>query len=171
MKISTGLTYLAKYFMRAFAVILLAVLIYVKVMGITRCVVQGQSMFPTLEDKEKLLLAKKKTPDRFDMLVFDEGDSCLIKRVIGLPGDTIDVTEGKLTINGETVEEPYLDKALSREYRDSSFHVKVAEDSYYVLGDNRDNSVDSRDFGQVKKDQIIGVPIYRLDFRKGLEKR
>lgn len=167
MKLS-GLACLAKYFVRAFAIILLAALIYVKVMGITRCMVQGQSMFPTLEDKEKLLLSKKKTPDRFDLLVFDEDDSYLIKRVIGLPGDTIDVREGKLTVNGEAMEEPYLDKALSREYRDSSFHVKVAEDSYYVLGDNRDNSVDSRDFGQVKKDQVIGVPIYRLNVRKAI---
>ena len=165
------LIYISKWFLRVLWVILLFALIYIKVMGITRCMVKGQSMYPTLEENEHLLISKKKKPERFDLLVFNKDDDVLIKRVIGLPGDEIVVTDGVIVINGKKIDEPYIDSSLNKEFRDSSFYVKVANDAYYVLGDNRDHSVDSRTFGQINKNQIIGVPLCRLNLKKGLEKK
>lgn len=154
--------YSTKYFFRAFTVLLMIALIYMKLMGVTRCMVQGESMYPTLENKERLLMVKKKTPKRFSMVVFDKEDTVMIKRVIGLPGDEVKVEHGKLYINGTETDEAYLTDDLTKKYKNQSFAITVDEDSYYVLGDNRDHSVDSRDFGQIKQNQILGVILCRI---------
>ena len=77
-------------------------------MGLTICTVQGSSMEPTIMDGTTLLLNPQKEMEHFDIAVFQEDDSYIIKRVVGLPGDIITVLDGNLFINGQPYEEPYV---------------------------------------------------------------
>lgn len=84
----------------------------------------------------------------------------LVKRVIGLPGDTINIKEGKVFINGEAIEEPYV---TSETYPGSvPYPLTVGPDELFVLGDNRQVSQDSREFGCIKFDQVEGVAVFRI---------
>lgn len=124
--------------------------------------VDGSSMNTTLSNGEIMLLNKivykKNDIKRFDIVVVDEGDKHIIKRVIGLPGETIEYKDNKLYINGKELNDPYP----STETDDFSItdigHVKIPGNTYFVMGDNRANSLDSRypSVGVVKKDIIIG---------------
>lgn len=147
------------------ALFLLAALAFgiFKGMGLKFCTVEGESMLPTVESDARLLLNPKATIQRFDIVVFKVEGRHLIKRAIGLPGDEISVEDGVLSINGERYGEPYLDRAYCKEYGEASFNVRVPEGSYFLLGDNRDNSMDSRDIGVVDGDAFVGVPIFRID--------
>jgi len=84
----------------------------------------------------------------------------LVKRVIGVPGDEVDIRDGKVYINGEVLEEPYTIGQTTK--REISFPVKVPEGKYFVLGDNREASRDSRSFGFIDKDQIEGKAVFRI---------
>ncbi|MDN6626314.1 MAG: signal peptidase I [Pisciglobus halotolerans] len=138
--------------------------------------VDGDSMVPTLHDHDRLILNKVSSVDRFDVIVFDAPDDPgkqYIKRVIGLPGDTIEVQDDQLHINGKEYSENYLDSSLyqleawenyTEDFSLSSLGDKqqVPADSYFVMGDNRLNSKDSRSFGFVKKEQVIGTAEFRI---------
>ena len=138
--------------------------------------VDGDSMVPTLHDHDRLILNKVSTVDRFDVIVFDAPDDPgkqYIKRVIGLPGDTVEVQDDQLYINGKEYSENYLDSSLyqleawenyTEDFSLSSLVDKqqVPADSYFVMGDNRLNSKDSRSFGFVKKEQVIGTAEFRI---------
>ena len=87
---------------------------------------------------------------RFDIVVVDEGSELIIKRVIGLPGELVEYKNNKLYINGKKVN----DKYASKETED--FSILVPKGEYFVLGDNRTNSLDSRVFGTFSKDKILG---------------
>lgn len=117
-------------------------------------IVNGTSMYPTLEDKDVMILDKvrlRKGIDRFDIVVVKSEGTYIIKRVIGLPGETVMYQDNKLYINGKYVEDNY---SLSET---SNFDaVKLNDDEYYCLGDNRVNSKDSRIIGPVNKSQILG---------------
>lgn len=124
--------------------------------------VEGHSMEPTLHDGERLLVYKLGyrfgEPERGDIIVFRyplDPSRDFIKRVIGLPGDTIEIRNGEVYINGERVEEPY------RANNSFGNHgpVTVGEGQVYVLGDNRGNSHDSRVFGPVPEEFIIGEAV------------
>lgn len=127
--------------------------------------VEGGSMEPGLEDQERIFINKLayrlESIQRGDVIVFryprDQRKN-FIKRVIGLPGDRIHVDEGRVYINGRLVAEPYVpDEYLdSRSYRE----VVVPDGSYYVLGDHRSMSNDSRDFGPVSRDLIYGKAVF-----------
>jgi signal peptidase I len=129
--------------------------------------VEGTSMMPSLADQERIFINKFTYRlgwdgvDRGDLVVFRApGDSSVsfIKRVIGLPGDTVEVRGGTVWLNGEPLEEPYVPEA----YRDrrSSVPVTVGEDSYYVLGDHRSSSSDSRTWGPVPRSQVFGKAVF-----------
>lgn len=134
-----------------------------KGMGLKFCTVEGESMLPTVESDMRLLLNPKTKVKRFDIIVFKVEGRYLIKRVIGLPGDEISVKSGVLFVNGERRDEPYLDSAYCKEYGETNFDVRVSEGDYFLMGDNRDNSMDSRDIGLVHESAFVGVPIFRID--------
>jgi signal peptidase I len=128
--------------------------------------VEGTSMQPRLTDQERIFVNKFvyhfTDISRGDIVVFwyprDETKS-LIKRIIGLPGENVEIQNGLVLVDGEPLNEPYLDP----DFVDSlSFEpVEVPEASYFVLGDHRDSSNDSRNWGAVPADKIFGKAILR----------
>jgi signal peptidase I len=126
-------------------------------------VVDGESMMPTLQDRERLIVNKMtylwSEPKRGDIIVFHATqDKDWIKRVIGLPGDIVEVKNDTLYINNEIVEEPYLD--VSKQHTSgiltNDFYEVVPEDELFVMGDNRLNSRDSRMIGTIQISDIVG---------------
>lgn len=126
--------------------------------------VSGTSMEPTLNNGEIVLLIKGDKMDRGDLCVFSYSNKTLIKRVIGLPGDTIVVdAEGNVFVNGAQIDEPYLSEKGYGEC-DIEFPFKVPENEYFVMGDHRTTSVDSRSsvIGCIPKEQIVGKIFFRI---------
>jgi signal peptidase I len=121
--------------------------------------VRGESMEPTLHTNEYLLVEKISyrlhQPRRGDVVVFkyprDEQEN-FIKRVIAIPGDTVEIVSGRVSINGQPIVEPYL-LQLPRE---SMAATEIPDGKLFVLGDNRLNSNDSRAFGMVSMDEVVG---------------
>jgi signal peptidase I len=118
------------------------------------------SMRPTLEEGDRILLNRLafrfREPARGDVIVFHSpinADEDLVKRIVGVANDRIAVTGGKLYLNGVAQNEPYL---LDQEIADDTPETIVPEGSVYVMGDNRNNSGDSRYFGPVPLDTVIG---------------
>ncbi|MEK3975893.1 signal peptidase I [Psychrobacillus sp. FSL K6-2684] len=146
----------------------------VRVFILTPIVVDGASMMPTFEDGDKVVVNKigpRLTEyKRFDVIVFEaKEDTNYIKRIIGIPGDRIAYENDELFINGEKYEEPYLDEykkaLLGNDTLTQDFtldqklgEIAVPEGHYFVLGDNRLNSIDSRDpsVGFVPMDKFLG---------------
>lgn len=129
-------------------------------------VVEGGSMQPSYSENDKLLLGKITEIENFDTIVFFAPDGTrFIKRVIGIPGDSIRMAGGRLYLNGRQLDEPYLDKADSafiEEYHGYSSEFTVPSASYYVLGDNRNNSTDSRVLGFIQEQHVIGEVKFRF---------
>ncbi len=118
---------------------------------------QGTGMLPTIKDGDKLLMDENivelKRGDIIAFLYPRDTSKWYIKRIIGLPGETVEVRTGKIYVNGQILDEPYLDESFNQQI--VSFPPKIiGENSYFVLGDNRDNSSDSRYWGSVSKDLI-----------------
>lgn len=149
----------------------------------TPVVVEGQSMMPTLHDRDRMILGRlSKTYSRFDIIVFQSTpEKRLIKRVIGLPGETVEYIDDKLYINGKLVEEPFLVSSqaeLNGEKLTFDFSLenlgitKIPEGHYFVMGDNRRYSQDSRVLGTISEDKILGStnfifwPFSRMQFVK-----
>lgn len=125
----------------------------------TPIVVDGESMLPSLKDGERLIVNKAiyliKEPERGEIVVFHAAQGKdWIKRVIGEPGDMIEVNNGQLYINGERVEEPYLDESYG--YIMDDFRVEVPQHQLFVMGDNRANSRDSRNIGTIPIESVVG---------------
>lgn len=116
--------------------------------------VHGESMMDTLHDGDIMILDiigyHSKGLERFDIVVVDDGKDYIIKRVIGLPGETISYKDNQLYVDEEIVEDIYGSN------RTEDFEVTVPEGKYFVLGDNRGNSLDSRYFGAFDKKKILG---------------
>ncbi len=137
--------------------VLIIAVILLRMFVITPVCVDGNSMLPTLKNGEILLLKKyDKSIERFDIVVLNYNGQKLVKRVIGLPGETILYKDNKLYINNEEI------KDVQTGYRTSDFSYVVGEDAYFVLGDNRVDSLDSRIFGEVSKDNIDGVTSFAI---------
>ena len=134
--------------------------------------VEGTSMLPRLHDGERIFVNKLIYYDEYrwapkvergDIVVFwypDDPSKSYIKRVVGLPGDTVEVREGNVLINGTLLEEKYLDPKENLSTR-SQAPVYVKPNYYFVMGDNRDNSSDSRSWGLVPKKYIYGKALLR----------
>ena len=121
--------------------------------------VEGIAMLPEFHDGDKVLIEKNvRDVKRGEVLMFlypKDTSKWYFKRVIGLPGEIVQIEEGKVFINGQILDEPYVDP--NNNQTAESFPAKtVPENSFYVLGDNRDNSSDSRYWGTVSKDLIMG---------------
>ena len=140
------------------------VMIIIKSLLLDIVVVHQTSMFPTLKEDEKLFLFKQaytfSDPQRGDIIVFRSEEKLLVKRLIGLPGDMIEIKEKQLYINGKLYDESYLPDTLAY-YPDFSVTI-VAPDCYFVLGDNRPVSLDSRSFGSVSENDILGKIVLRF---------
>ncbi|HEL2737540.1 TPA: signal peptidase I [Streptococcus suis] len=158
--------------------------------------VDGHSMDPTLQHQEKLVMLKTTSIDRFDIVVASETDSdgtekLIVKRVVGMPGDTIRYENDVLYINDQEVDEPYLDEYLAAFQKDKlqeeyaynkqfqavaqaaqaftqdangyvDFTVTIPEGQYYLLGDDRLVSLDSRSVGTFARDKIKGEVVFRF---------
>ena len=146
-------------------------------------VVKGESMMPTLEERERLFILKfTQTYEIGDIVVIDSRvslprsiwdemkdhalisrvrgdivDYLWIKRVIGLPGDTIEISNGQLFRNGEEINEHYIREGM----RSEDIYVEIPEDTIYVMGDNRNYSIDSRVIGPVPLSNVVGKALFR----------
>lgn len=149
----------------AFAAMIVALVLVFVVQPVR---VEGTSMLPRLHDGERIFVNKLiyyQWPEleRSDIIVFwfpDDPSKSYIKRVLGLPGETVEVRAGQVFINGRKLEEPYLDEQLnlSRINHQTTF---VKSHYYFVMGDNRDHSSDSRSWGLVPEKYIYGKALLR----------
>jgi signal peptidase I len=134
--------------------------------------VEGTSMLPRLHDGERIFVNKLIYYDEYrwapkiergDIVVFwypNDPTKSYIKRVVGLPGESVEVREGQVRINGSVLDEKYLDPQLNSSPRSQPLTV-VKANYYFVMGDNRDNSYDSRSWGLVPKKYIYGKALFR----------
>ena len=130
--------------------------------------VEGTSMLPRLHDGERIFVNKLiyyglPGIERGDIVVFwfpNDPTKSYIKRVIGLPGETVQVRAGRIFVNGKELQEPYLENALNVAASDEP-PVYVKPHYYFVMGDNRDNSSDSRSWGLVPEKYIYGKALFR----------
>ena len=126
--------------------------------------IEGKSMEPTLHSGDIVLLMKTTRFDHGDLCGFTWNNKLLIKRVIGLPGDWIEIdTDGTIYLNGEKLDEPYVDQQAFGEC-DLEFPFQVPQEQYFVIGDMRESSIDSRNtmIGCIPKDQIVGKVFFRV---------
>ena len=141
---------------------------------VQRTEVDGDSMLPTLQNKDSIMVDKVsyrfRKPKRFEIIVLQpnlsDPETFYIKRVIALPGETIQILEdGSILINGEKLYEGYGREVIKEDKRgDAKFPITLGEDEYFVMGDNRNNSGDSRDpnIGNIKISQIKGRAWLRI---------
>ena len=136
-------------------IIIIIVAIIIRTFIFTTVVVNGPSMMNTLHNGDVMILDKIGMKiggiKRFDIVVIQTGKTKIIKRVIGMPGETISYHDNKLYINGKEVSDNY-----SNEITYDFEEVKIPDGEYYVLGDNRTDSVDSRILGTIPKNEILG---------------
>jgi signal peptidase I len=144
--------------------LLLAVILFLIINTLTgRYQVHGQSMVPSLYDGQYLIASKVTywlhPPERGDIIVLDppnqQSEIPYIKRVIGLPGDVVEVRDQRVWVNGIALNEPYIHEPP---YYTGNW--VVADDQYLVLGDNRNNSSDSHAWGLLTRDQILGKAVF-----------
>lgn len=140
-------------------VLIVVVIVVIRIFIATPVKVDGDSMYNTLNDNDIVLLSKLSSIDRFDIIVLKEDDNnaTIIKRVIGMPGDKVKIRNNKIYINNKIIEDEYA-------YGETSDYdeITLGDDEYFVLGDNRLISKDSRYFGAIKKSDIKGKAVFRL---------
>lgn len=130
--------------------------------------VVGPSMQPNYRSGDLLLLNKIsyrfRNPKMFEVVVISNDETkYMIKRIVGLPGDYVEYKDNKLYINGEVTKEYFDTEGTTADFSLSELEYNVIPDGYYfVMGDNRENSLDSRYYGLVKRDQIVGKVQFRL---------
>lgn len=146
----------------SFIVIILAIIL-IRLFIVTPVRVDGPSMNDTLHDGDILLLDKYDNKyERFEIVVFNYNGERLIKRIIGLPGEVVSYKNNKLYINGNEIEDNYgLGYTEDFELKNLNL-TKIPDNEYLVMGDNRNDSLDSRYFGTISKDKILGSVKYRL---------
>ena len=148
-----------RFFFDLLETLLLSIALFLGINALTaRVLVEGSSMRPTLENHQRLIVNKlayrSDLPERGDIVVFHfpiDPDQDFIKRVIGLPGDDVEIDNGEVRVNGEVLIEPYIASAPGYV---GAWHVP--ENQIFVLGDNRNNSSDSHAWGAVPIENFIG---------------
>lgn len=144
-------------------IIILVAVILIRIFIITPVSVDGNSMYPNLKNGNILLLKKfDKSYERFDIVVLNYDGNRLIKRVIGLPGEYVEYNNSKLYINGKIVEETMIDISTQNFKLESIGYNRIPDDYYFVVGDNRGVSKDSRIIGLIHKKDIIGSVSFSL---------
>lgn len=151
-------------------VICMAVVLVVTNYVVTPVQVKGSSMYPTLEDGSlgfsDIIGYRMTGIKRFDVVVvyLEEKNEYLVKRVVGLPGETVSYKDGQLYIDGEAVDEPFFDEDYKDSYGSLFMSdvdpITLGDDEYYCLGDNRPHSSDSRYYGPFKKEDIRSKGIF-----------
>lgn len=146
-------------------IVAIAIAIFVLLRGTVQgYTVQYSCMLPNIENGDWVMVDKASyhfsNPKRGDVVVFNPPEELhsrypFIKRIIGLPGETVEIKDGTVFINGTKIEEPYLFPEPAQYYKNFG-PEKIPDDQYFVLGDNRNNSNDSRSWGTVSQDDIIG---------------
>jgi len=141
--------------------IIIMIVILVKKFIFTPVIVNGESMMTTLHENDVMILnkigMKFNEIDRFDIVVIQTERTKIIKRVIGLPGETIEYKDNKLYINGKELDDPYG----STETKDIELQ-EIPKGMYFVLGDNRRDSLDSEELGPFSKDKILGYATFTI---------
>lgn len=156
-------------------IIIVIVVIVIRTYLVTPVIVSGDSMYPTLKEKEVLLLSKitYKVSDikRFDIVVINVNKDLpngkkiktkIIKRIVGLPGEYVEYKNNILYIDGKELENDYNFDTKDFSLEDISIYKTIPEDKYLVLGDNRDVSADSRSIGLISKKDISGKSFFRI---------
>src|ERR671937_1874768 len=153
-------------------IVFLALVLYVVIQYAVQTVhVLGSSMYPTLHDNDLLVASKISyklhAPQRGDIIIFkppNDDARDFIKRVIALPGDRLRIDKATVYINGEGLKEPYLPErwTLNNTWPTDGREVIVPPDHYFVLGDNRNHSSDSRTFGYIDINEILGKAEVRI---------
>lgn len=138
-------------------IVILIVVVLVRTFIATPIKVNGNSMYKTLEGTEFMILNKLAKVDRYDIVVIDAHNDELIKRVYGLPGEKISIENNTIYINDKKIDDVYA-------YGETSNYESIIleSDEYFILGDNRAVSLDSRTIGPVKKSQIKGTTNFVL---------
>jgi signal peptidase I len=137
-------------------------------------IVTGDSMTPNFHDEEQLLAEKisleLKKLERGEVVIFhlpEDPEELIIKRIVGLPGEIIKISEGSVFINGEKLEEPYLEDdmktAAASKLKEGEEHT-IGNNSYILMGDNREKSKDSRFWGELNEKNIVGRVIFPINF-------
>lgn len=140
---------------------------------IQRNTVKGRSMFPTLKNGDELFVEKVSryfgALNRGDIITVDthgldlQDPNRVIKRIVGMPGEHVEIRDGKVYIDGQALYEPYLQEGTVTEVRNASYQdVQLADNEYFCLGDNRSGSKDSRTFGPVPADHVLGKLLLRF---------
>src|SRR5574344_1504115 len=147
-------------------IIVIIVVILIRTFIVTPAIVDGSSMEPTLNDNNIIMLNKLNyrinSIKRFDIVVVKFNDEKIVKRVIGLPGEYVEYKDNTLYVNGFIIEENFKhDTTIEFKLTDIGY-LKIPGDKYWVLGDNRGNSLDSRVIGLIDKDEILGSSSVRI---------
>ena len=138
-----------------YAVILLVVILF-RTFIATPIIVDGDSMVPTLNDGEMMILNKLGKIDYQDIVVINNKEGYIIKRVVAMPGDVISCEKNVIYLNGEKVDDQFA------QVTDDFEEIKLNDGEYFVMGDNRAISLDSRIFGVVHEDEILGTTNFVL---------
>lgn len=145
-------------------IVVAAVAVLIATLALPVLQISGSSMEPTLNDEEIVVLLKTENLRRGELCCFSYQNKLLIKRVVGLPGEKISIDEnGNVYVNDSLLQEPYVtDKALGE--CDITFPCYVTDNHYFVLGDHRSTSIDSRSsvIGLVSEDYIVGKIFFRI---------
>lgn len=147
-------------------VIVIVLLLFIFVVGLQQVI--GPSMSPNINEGDIIIVNKLiyrlKDIERNDIVILSQDEKYMVKRIIGLPGDKIEYKDNYLYVNGKKYKEKFLlDNVITEDFSLKELgYDKIPKDMYLVLGDNRTNSQDSRDYGLIKKDKIIGRASIRI---------